>query len=215
MDIYQINNPVVSVIMTTFNRSLYLYRSINSFLNQSYRDTELIIVDDGSEDDTFHAADHYVRANHNIRYLRHTNRKTALSKNAGIQAACGRYIAFLDSDDEYKPDYLEKRVEFMRKNPAIDLIEGGTVIIGNPYVIDINNPLKEIHLSSCHIGATFFGKKEVFLSLNGFNKNVTYGDDSDFWERAEKKYNLEKINYAGYIYYRQTPDSICNSMYAK
>ncbi|MEI9945448.1 MAG: glycosyltransferase family A protein [Chitinophagaceae bacterium] len=66
----------------------------------------------------------YMKNHENIRYLKHTNRKLSLSKNAGIKAAIGKFIAFLDSDDEYKPDYIEKRVAFMENFPTVDLIQG-------------------------------------------------------------------------------------------
>ena len=172
IDIYRPKNPNVSVIMATYNRAGYLERSISSFINQTYKDCELIIVDDGSEDHTYEIVNNFMSAHSNIRYLKHTNRKLSLSKNAGIKAAAGTYIAFLDSDDEYKPDYLEKRVEFMKANKDIDLIEGGAIIIGDPYVKDKYDLTKRIHLSECLIGPTFFGKAEIFTSLDGFDKNI-------------------------------------------
>lgn len=115
LDIYQQSNPCVSVIMTTYNRSQYLDRSIQSFINQTYKNCELIIVDDGSEDSTFEVVNNYLENYNNIRYLKHSHRKNFLSKNAGIKAAAGKFIAFLDSDDEFKPDFLQKRIEYAGK----------------------------------------------------------------------------------------------------
>jgi glycosyltransferase involved in cell wall biosynthesis len=212
MEIFNGANPCVSVILATFNRAAYLTRSINSVLNQTYKDYELIIVDDGSDDDTFSIVNDLVQKHENIRYLKHSNRKLSLTKNAGVQAAAGRYIAFIDSDDEYKPDYLEKRVSFMKAHENIDLIEGGAIIIGNEYVKDRNDLSKEIHLSECVIGPTFFGKKEVFVALGGFDKNILYSEDGNFWERAEKLFSVKKVEEPLYIYYRDTPGSICNSI---
>ena len=212
IDIYPSSNPFVSVIMPTYNRAQFLSRSIPSFILQTYKDCELIVVDDGSEDNTFQVVNDYMKANKNIRYLKHSNRKLSLSKNAGIKAAGGKYIAFLDSDDEYKPDYLEKRVEFMDANEEISLIEGGVIIIGDPYVKDINDLSKKIHLSDCLIGSTFFGKVNVFTDLGGFDKNIQYGEDGFFWEKAAKVYPVAKVNFPGYVYYRDTPESICNSI---
>jgi glycosyltransferase involved in cell wall biosynthesis len=212
MEIFTGRNPCVSVILATFNRAAYLTRSINSVLNQTYKDYELIVADDGSDDDTFPIVNGFVQKHGNIRYLKHSNRKLSLTKNAGIQAAAGRYIAFIDSDDEYKPGYLEKRVSFMEAHKNIDLIEGGAIIIGNEYVKDRNDLSKEIHLSECVIGPTFFGKKEVFVTLGGFDKNILYSEDGDFWERAEKVFRVKKTEEPLYIYYRDTPGSICNSI---
>ena len=212
LDIYQSSNPCVSVIMATYNRSQYLKRSIPSFINQAYKNCELVVVDDGSEDDTFQVVNEFMKTNKNIRYLKHSHRKNSLSKNAGIKAAAGKYIAFLDSDDEYKPDFLQMRVEYMQANESISLVVGGVIIIGNPYVKDIHDLSKKIHLSECIIGSTFFGKAEMFLALGGFDKNILYSEESSLWEKAEKSYQVAKVDFPGYVYYRDTPESICNSI---
>lgn len=212
LDIYHTKNPCVSVIMVTYNRSGYLGRSISSYLSQSYKNSELLVVDDGSDDNTFQIVSGYMQTHPNIRFLKHTHRNICLSKNAGIKAAIGKYIAFLDSDDMYKSDYLETRVRFMEAHPDVDLIEGGAIIIGNPDVKNKYNLSENIHLSECHIGATFFGKAELFSALGGFDKNISYSEDSAFWEKAENWYTLKKFDHPGYVYYRLTPGSICNSV---
>lgn len=211
-DIYHSENPAISVIMATYNRSGYLNRSITSFLNQTYKNCELIVVDDGSFDETFQVVNGFMNQHSNIRYQKHSNRKLSLSRNAGIQAAVGKYITFLDSDDEYRPDYLEKRIQFMEAKESVDLIEGGVIIIGDPYVKDKNDLSKKIHLSECIIGATLFGKAEVFIALGGFDKNILYSEDSVFWEKAKQNFSTQKFDSPGYIYYRDTSDSICNSI---
>lgn len=212
LQLYRSANPTVSVIMATYNRAALLHRSISSFNNQTYKDAELLVVDDGSDDRSFDLVNSFMMEHENIRYIKHQNRKLSLSKNVGIMAAAGNYIAFLDSDDEYKPNYLQTRVQYMFENPNIDLLQGGAEIIGNPFVKDKNDLSKEIHLSECTIGPTIFGKKEVFLSLNGFDKNIFYSEDSEFWERAQKQFTVTKVDLPGYIYYRDTADSICNNI---
>ena len=211
-DIYYTSNPNVSVIMATYNRSQYLDRSITSFINQTYKSCELIVVDDGSEDNTFQVVNEYVKSHNNIRYIKHSHRKVSLSKNTGIRAAAGKYIAFLDSDDEYKPDFLQARVQYMQANKSISLIVGGAIISGNPYVKDIHDLTRKIHLSECIIGSTFFGKAEVFVALGGFDKNILYSEESSLWEKANKLYQVAKVDFPGYVYYRDTPESICNSI---
>ncbi|MCO6461553.1 MAG: glycosyltransferase family 2 protein [Saprospiraceae bacterium] len=212
MDVYKNTNPAITVIMVTYNRAGYLHRAIQSFLNQTVKDNELIIVDDGSTDNTFDIVCQFMNHHPNIRYMRHTNRNISLSKNAGILNAVGKYITFLDSDDEYKPDYLAKRYAFMEAHPEIDMLEGGVIIIGNPYVKDRNNPDLDIHLSQCHIGATFFAKSTVFTELDGYDKEISYSEDSAFWIKANQKYKIHKFDEPGYIYYRNTPGSICNTI---
>jgi glycosyltransferase involved in cell wall biosynthesis len=211
MQIYKDYMPVISVIMPTYNRARLIKRSIESVLNQASRSWELIIIDDGSDDNTFSIVDEYVRKYENIRYMKHSNRKTPLATNAGILASCGEYISFLGSDDEYKSEFLSQRLDFMKKHSDIDFIHGGVEIIGNPFVKDKNDLSKQIHISECAIGGTFFGKRKVFFDLNGF-QNLIYSDDSDFLERVEKKFKITKVDFPTYIYYRDTPDSICSTI---
>jgi glycosyltransferase involved in cell wall biosynthesis len=211
MQVYKQYKPIVSIIMPTFNRANYLKRSIESVLNQSYNSWELIIVDDGSSDNTFQIVDEYILKFEKIRYMKHSNKRPALSTNAGILASCGELIAFLGSDDEWKPEFLEQRINFLKDHPDIDFIHGGVEIIGHPYVKDKNDLTREIHIDECVVGGTFFGKRKVFIELGGFH-DLNYSDDSDFFERVVKKFNVAKVDFPTYIYYRDTPDSICSTI---
>jgi glycosyltransferase involved in cell wall biosynthesis len=201
--------PVISIIMATFNRADYLEKSINSVLKQSFKEWELLIIDDGSKDNSFDIINKYVQENENIIYLKHQHRKLPLSRNSGMPASCGEFITFLDSDDEYNKNHLLFRFNFMKGRPDVDLIHGGVQIIGDPYVADRKIPGKKIHLEQCAIGGTFFGKRKVFFDLEGF-ANIPYSEDSDFLERAEEKFNIQKVGYPTYIYNREVRDSITN-----
>lgn len=211
IQVYKDYLPEVSIIMPTFNRKNYLKRSIDSVIMQSFRNWELIIVDDGSTDSSNLLIDDYIFKHTNIRYLKHSNRKPPLSTNAGILASVGHFITFIGSDDEYKEDHLKLRYDLMVRNNSLDIIHGGFKVVGHPYVKDKNDLSKEIHLSECAIGGTFFGKRNVFIELNGF-QNLAYSDDSDFLERAMIRYNVLKVEFQTYIYYRDIPDSICNTI---
>ncbi|HOI30518.1 MAG TPA: glycosyltransferase family A protein [Melioribacteraceae bacterium] len=211
INVYKHKMPIVSIVMPTFNRKDYLERSINSILAQTFKDWELIISDDGSSDGTFDIADKYLCKYENIRYIKHSNRKSPLATNAGILASSGRYITFIGSDDQYKPDHIQLRIGYMQNNPEVDMIHSGAEIIGHPFVKDKNDLTKEIHISECVIGGTFFGKREIFFELGGF-KDLSYSDDSDFFERAVQKFKVRKVDWNTYIYYRDTPDSICTTI---
>ena len=206
------NNTIseVSIVLTIYNREKYLERCIESIICQKFKEWKLIAIDDGSEDDSYNIIKAYARQYNNIDILRQENRKLAISRNRGIGLASTKYLTFIDSDDEYAEDHLEQRIKFMKSNPHIDLIHGGTKIIGNEFVRDKDNPDKFIHLSKCTIGGTFFGKTEVFKKLNGF-KNISYSEDSDFLERAEKLFSVSKVNFETYIYHRELEDSITNT----
>ena len=184
--------PEISIIVCTYNRAHYLNKGIESVLNQTFTNWELLIVDDGSCDNTFEIVNPYLGQYNNIRYLKHQNKKQCYAKNAGIQASFGRYITLLDSDDSYKPNHLESRLEYMKAHPEIDLIQGGFFSEEEILVADYFQPGKLINLKECVLGPTFFGRRKVFFELQGF-KHMTYGEDTDLWERAEKIFKTHTI----------------------
>lgn len=202
--------PEISVVTCTYNRAQYLNDCINSVISQTFPDWELIIVDDGSEDKTFQIINPYLAKFNNIRYLKHQNRKAGYARNAGIQASFGKYITFLDSDDSYKPNHLESRLEFMKANQEIDLIEGGCELEEEFFVPDYFQPNKLINIRECVLGATFFGKRHVFFELKGF-KSLAYGEDTDLWERAEKIFKTYKIKQPETYIYTRAETSITKS----
>jgi len=211
METYTANSPEISVILPTYNRASLILRAVNSVFKQTFRNWELIIVDDGSDDNTFGLLDKIVLSNENVKYIKHKNRKLPLSLNTGILISSGRYLAFIGSDDEYLPEHLVLRYDYMKKNPDIDLIHGGVKIIGDTFVKDFNDVTKKIHLDECVIGGTFFGKREVFVQLKGFS-NIPYGEDYELTLRAANKFKIMKVNFPTYIYYRDTEGSICNTI---
>lgn len=208
-----VNNceSLISIILPTYNREKYLNRSIDSVLNQTYKNWELLIIDDGSNDESQLLVKNYLNRFSNIRYFFHENRGAAYSMNIGMENSRGRFVTFLGSDDEYLANHLEKRVQYLEINMNVDLLHSPAKIIGDEYVKDKYDLTKKIHLDDCILGGTLFGKTEVFQKLNGF-KVVNYSPESEFVERAEKNYKIEKFNSKTYIYHRDTPDGICNNI---
>ncbi|MEW9674401.1 glycosyltransferase family 2 protein [Ammoniphilus sp. 3BR4] len=104
----------VSVVIPTFNRASLLRRSISSVLKQTYSNLELIIVDDGSTDNTKDVVDSF--KDPRIKYIKHKiNKNGAIARNTGIKAAKGKYIAFLDSDDEWVSEKIQKQLDWVLK----------------------------------------------------------------------------------------------------
>lgn len=211
MQLYNNFTPFVSIILPSYNRAKLITRAINSVINQTYQNWELLVTDDGSDDNTFNLVKDFSHKYFNIRYIYHKNKKLPLTLNTGILAANGTFITFLGSDDEYKPMHLQLRVNLIDDLNDIDFIHGGVEVIGDPFVKDKNDLTKLINLSECTIGGTFFIKKEILLKLNGFN-NINYSEDSELYERAAKFAKIIKVDYPTYIYYRDTEDSICNTI---
>lgn len=200
--------PFFSVIICTYNRAKLLSRALESLLAQTETDWEAIVVDDGSTDATAEIVRRHVQKNEHIRYLYHTNRGSALSRNVGLLASSGLFATFLDSDDMYKPDHLEHRKILLRENPQVELLHGGVEIVGNPFVPDKKDTTKLIHLSECVIGGTFVIRREAAVKLGGF-ANLLYAEDAEFYERADSATGLIIANTDDptYIYNRISSDS--------
>lgn len=203
----------VSIILASYNSANFLKRSVDSVLQQTFNDFELLIIDDGSTDNTFSILFPYFIENSNIKYLRHSNRRHPISLNAGILNSKGKYIAFLDADDEYLPEHIALRVEFMNSNQSVDLIHSPAILRGEEnefYIPDANNMSKLIHINDCIIGGTLFGKREVFVESGGFRD--MYSHDSDFVNRAESSYKVCRFEKPTYIYHRDNPASVTSSL---
>lgn len=197
--------------MPVYNRQAYIKRAIDSVLNQSYINWELITIDDGSQDYSPYLLEIYHAYSHKIKVVYQNHQRLPAARNNGIKNSVGEFITFLDSDDEIAREHIEQRIKYFAHNSKIDFVHGGVKIIGNPFVPDKDNSSRLIHLSDCTIGATFFGKRKVFIDLGGF-KDIHYSEDSEFLERVVKKYKVNKVNFPTYVYHRETPDSITNSI---
>lgn len=203
--------PFFSVIVRSYNRAYILPRALESLLAQTETDFEVLIVDDGSSDDTFAIARAYSQKMPTLRYLYHPNKGVAYASNTGIAAAVGRYITWLDSDDYYHPDHLASRRTILEADPDLEFLHGGIEIIGDVYVPDKYDPSKRVSLHDCPVGGTFVTAREMTVRLGGF-PIVKFGVDSGFLETAQAAgIRIEKINTPQtYIYDRTSPDSVLN-----
>jgi glycosyltransferase involved in cell wall biosynthesis len=203
--------PFFSVIICTFNRASLLPRALDSVLAQQETSWEVIIVDDGSSDNTFEVVRPYLQQHANIRYMAHKNRGLAVSRNVGIAAAIGDYVTFLDSDDWYAPDHLSSRRAILEANPEIELLHGGCQIIGNPFVPDKYNPERMLDLHDLVVGGTFVFPRAYAVKIGGFPAWSPYSIDGDLFDELEKMgTKIVRTDHRSYIYDRTTPDSICH-----
>ncbi|MFC4232497.1 glycosyltransferase family 2 protein [Parasediminibacterium paludis] len=209
------NKAIVSVIITVYNTSIDLVtRAIDSVLRQDFQGFEIIVIDDGSNNDTYNQLLDYIKEREDkITYIRHRNCGQSLSINRGILNSNGKYIAILDSDDEYKPNHLSNCLEQMR---YADLIASTTTTIVNSeddyFVPDRADNNKLVHVDDCILLATFFGKKEVFEMLKFTDM---YAADAHFFEQASLFFRVKKVALGTYIYYRNRADSICSALKTK
>src|SRR5258708_1857585 len=129
--------PKVSILIPSYNSAHFLSRSIESALSGTYQDFEIIVIDDGSHDNTKDLVQSFIdRYPHKIRYFWQENKGLAVARNTGIAQAHGEYLALLDADDKWLPCRLEEGVEILDADASIGLVHG------NITYMDIND--KEI-----------------------------------------------------------------------
>jgi glycosyltransferase involved in cell wall biosynthesis len=184
--------PTVTVIIPTFNRASVVGRAIRSVLVQTCQDWELIVVDDGSTDGTEQGVRSF--SDHRIKYIRHErNRGGAAARNTGIRCARGEYVAFLDDDDEWLPEKLEKELEvFRNSDPEVGLVYSGMIVLdegGN--VLKVGMPTESGWAHEALLGSRPIGscsqvtvKKEVLDGVAGFDETFLNAEDQDLWLRV-------------------------------
>ncbi len=191
--------PKVSVIIPTYNRAACVKKAIDSVLSQTYQDFEVIVVDDGSTDSTRKMLEAY---RDRLRYLFQPNQGVSSARNAGIRASKGKYIALLDSDDQWLPQKLEQQMEVMEHLPDLPLCHTEEIWIRrgvrvNPkkkhkkhsgYIFPYCLPLCVISPSSVVMQKTFFHKS------GGFDETLPACEDYDLWLRITKDYPVHLLD---------------------
>ena len=198
----------VSVLMAVYNTDFRLVkRAIDSVLGQTFQYFELILVDDGSDGALSKKILEYCDLHSSkITYVKHQNCGQSQSINRAIRLSNGKYIAIIDSDDEYKINHL---AACMNEMDSADLISSITETITDShvdfYVPDKDDHQTDIHVDDCILFATLFGRREVFEKL--VFKNM-YAADADFYARASAEFVVKKVNLRTYIYYRNIESSL-------
>jgi len=195
--------------MPIYNSSRYLDRSIQSVINQTYTNYQLVIVDDGSTDNSRHVVDKYKSTAHDIKYIYQKNKGIAGARNTGIIHAEGDYIALLDADDVWRRNKLECCMAEILNNTSIGLVHSAFDVIDNngttlyQCIKDIDemsgNIYEKLILRKISIAAvTVLFRKKCCDSIGLFDesKDIMGVDDRDLWIRISSKYNviyLDKI----------------------
>ena len=196
--------PDVSVIIPTYNRAHLISRAIQSVLDQSYQDFEIIVVDDCSTDNTEEVIREFQEKDERIRYIRHErNKGPAAARNSGIKAVKGEYIAFQDSDDEWLPEKLEKQMKVFKISPP----EVGVVYTGfwrlektkKTYIPFSWVTQKEGNIHEDLLRGNFIGtpvaliRKECFKKVELFDEYISAREDWELWIRISKYYEFKYI----------------------
>lgn len=196
--------PKVSVIIPTYNRPDFLRLAITSVLNQTFKDLEILVVDDASRGYRVKEIVYDFR-DERIRYIRHVDNKgLSASRNTGIKASVGKYIALLDDDDEWFPLKLEKQFDLLEKSlPKVGVVYTGSLKIDktSDKVFGIEIPTKRGNIfddlikSDCVIagGSSTLIRRECFEKVGFFDDSVVAWEAYDMWIRISRVFDFEYV----------------------
>lgn len=189
--------PKVSILLPTYNGAPYIKDALDSVLNQSYQDWELIVTDDASTDNTGEVVMEYANKDARISYVRNEkNLRLPGNLNKGLSLSSGEYIARIDEDDVWSDgDKLKKQVEFLDAHPNCVLIGTGFRMVDEHgmRIKDVispagDRPLRRAILSYNPFGhSTVLFRKKTALELGGYDAGIRYGEDYDLWLRLGQK----------------------------
>lgn len=190
--------PGVSVIIPTYNRAWVLNEAIDSVLAQDFRDFELIVVDDGSTDNTGQILDSY---HQDLMVIRQPNRGVSAARNRGIAAASGGLIAFLDSDDLWLPRKLSSQIDFFNSNPDAVINQTEEIWIRDGVRVNpkarhrkLSGMIFEPSLALCLVSpSAVMMKRSLFDEVGLFDEDLPACEDYDLWLRISWRYPVHLI----------------------
>jgi len=193
--------PAVSVIIPTYNRAHTLARSIESVLGQSFRDFEIIVIDDGSTDDTDQVVSNYV-TNHHVQLITQPHRGAAAACNHGIRHARGKYIAFQGSDDEWLPEKLERALSAHTSGDArtgvfysdmLRVLPDGQTFIAHAPRVERGSLIDDETLDFSVVGIgsnSTVIRRECFERIGLFDENLPRFIDLDLFLRLLREFDF-------------------------
>ncbi len=190
--------PTVTVIIPSYNRTQFLKEAIGSVLAQDFRDFELIVVDDGSTDDTLQLLDSYPE----IRVVRQNHRGVSTARNAGVARASGRFVAFLDSDDLWLPGKLSAQIAFFKTHPTALICQTEEVWIRNGIRVNRKKRHKkrsgmifEHCLELCCVSpSAVMMQRRLLEEVGGFDEALPACEDYDLWLRIACRFPIYLIS---------------------
>ena len=193
--------PLVSVVLPTYNRADRLRTAIENVLGQTYGSMELIVVDDGSTDCTraVVAEVHDAR----VRYLWQPNGKLPRALNTGFRAANGRYLTWTSDDNYYHPTALQRMAAFLEENRDVGFVYTDynlvNEITGERRVVRVEPPE---HLRFVNrVGACFLYRRAVYETVGNYDPQAFLAEDYDYWIRVSKRFRMEPLHEVLYDFY--------------
>jgi glycosyltransferase involved in cell wall biosynthesis len=179
--------PLISCIIPVFNGERYLAEALDSILAQTYRPIEIIVVDDGSTDGTRELVASY---GDQVRYLWQPNSGPATARNQGLSAASGEFVAFLDADDLWHPEKLERQLARFDARPDLDVC---VAHVQNFWILELREEEAQFrdHRVSRplpgYVTETLLARHTFFEAVGRFNTELNHGDSTDWFLRAAER----------------------------
>jgi Glycosyl transferase family 2 len=200
-------DPLVTIVLPTYNGVRFLEASIRSCLGQTYRNLELVVVDDGSTADIRAVVARFPDSR--VRYFRHEqNQGVAAGLNTGFENSRGRYLTWTSDDNFYAPGAIETLVAFLRKYPEVDFVYSQSHLIDEDGVVSGLLPLRPpatLQLNN-FIGPCFLYKREVYAGVGEYRR-IFLAEDYDYWIRVAQRFRMQRL-FRPLYYYRIHPDSL-------
>ena len=193
-------DPLVSIVIPAFNAERFLAEAVESALSQTLRALEIIVVDDGSTDGTARIA---MGFGDQIRYLHQPNSRQAAARNRGIREARGELLAFLDADDVWRRDKLQKQLAVLERHPSAGLVYSGIEVIdadGTPVRQRLPEPLGDQlsaillgNNSGLFAGSTMLVRRAALVCVGLFDENLPPCEDTDLCWRIATRYSVRFV----------------------
>jgi len=217
--------PTISVIIPAYNAANFISQTIESVLKQTFTDFELLVIDDGSTDDTLAVANQYALGDRRIQVLSQTNRGVSATRNHGVQIAKGNIIAFLDADDLWFPDKLAIHIQHFHTNPNLAVSFSRVEFInfqGEPTGQLSTSRLTGLkaedflYENPTTTVSNIMARAQVFAEVGGFAEDMSYSEDLEWLFRvlcqSDHHWQIEGINRV-LLYYRASPSGLSASLY--
>lgn len=201
----KINKPLVSVVLPVYNGQKFLSKSIESIINQTYKNWELIIVDDCSTDSSHEIAKDFALKDNRITVIKNDrNLKLPASLNIGFNYAKGDYYTWTSDDNEYYPEAFSKMADFLENNSYYGMVYAQTNVEKDDIIQDYvwcDGAVTPITLLSlCVPGACFMYRKTVAQEVGQYNENCFLNEDHEYWLRILLKTGIGNLNETLYLY---------------
>lgn len=194
-------NPLVSIIIPSFNMSALAVRAVESVLDQTYKNIEVIVVDDGSTDDTRQCLKIF---GDKIRYVYKSNGGVCSARNVGLKMAQGKFIGLLDSDDTYMPEKVERCLDFLLKHADYGFVHTDTYLVDSKgrVIEQYQNPKSRMTgeitdtllMGNFIANPTNFFRRECYERCGGYEESLFPPGDWDLWLRIASQFKVGYID---------------------